>query len=206
MPRLNQKRYELHVMVAMAIYVAVLLLVWPLARTATNAPVKWLLASAPVLPMLYLIGLMARRIRDSDELEQRTHLIALGTSTAVVGALSLVGGFLATAKMLVLDGTVLIWVFPSIMACYGVTRWWAVRYYGGTMACEGDGGIPTHWRVIAVAVMMGAVGVFAYLRNDAQAVGIFGGMAAAFTLIAVIKGVGYWRQRRDASAEARHEG
>lgn len=195
MSRLNQKRYEWQVMAAMAIYVAVLLLVWPMARTATYVPVKWLLALAPVLPMLCLIVLMARRIRDSDELEQRTHLVALGASTAVVGALSLIGGFLATAKVLALDGTILIWVFPAIMACYGVTRWWAVRHYGGNLSCDADSGIPTYGRLIMMAVMMGAVGMFSYFRNDAQTAGIFVGMAAAFTLFAVIKGVGYWRRR-----------
>jgi hypothetical protein len=205
MPRLSQKRYEWHVMVAMAIYIVVLLLLWPLARTVTDVPIKWLLALTPVLPMLYLIGLMARRIRDSDELQQRTHLIALGTSTAVVGALSLVGGFLATAKVLNLDGTILIWVFPAIMACYGLTRWWAVRHYGGDMSCDSDSGIPLSWRMVIVAVMMGAIGIFAYVRHDASAAGVFLGMAGGFTLIAAIKGIGHWRRRRDAQPDASDE-
>ncbi len=67
MPRLSDKQYQRQSMLAMTAYVAVMLGVWPLVRTVTGLPLKMLLALAPVLPMLYMIGLMARRIRDSDE-------------------------------------------------------------------------------------------------------------------------------------------
>ena len=106
MPRFQYKHYQRRLMLAMTGYVGFMLLVWPLARTVTSLPLKVLLALAPVLPMFYVIWLMARRIRDSDELEQRTHLIALGVATAAVGALSLVGGFLASAQVVQLDGSI----------------------------------------------------------------------------------------------------
>lgn len=88
MPRITSRRYQRRVMVAMAAYIACMLLAWPLAHTAASLSMKILLALMPVVPMLYVIGAMAQRIRDSDELEQRTHLVALGLATAVVGALS----------------------------------------------------------------------------------------------------------------------
>jgi hypothetical protein len=203
MPRLSQKRYELHVMITMAVYLVALLLVWPLARTVDNVTAKWLLALVPMLPMLYLIGLMARRIRDSDELEQRTHLIALGASTAVIGGLSLMGGFLAAAKVLVLDGTILIWVFPVVMMSYGVVRWWVSRGYGGASFCDDDHGIAMSHRLLIVAAMMAAVGLFAYFRRDAMATGVFLGLAATFTLTALIRTV--VRRRHAARPEGRDE-
>lgn len=197
MARLDNKRYQVQVLIAMTVYVIVLLSVWPLARTVTYAPAKWLLALAPVLPMLYVIALMARRIRDCDEMEQRTHLVALGASTAVVGALSLVGGFLATAKVVAIDGSILIWVFPVMMACYGVARWWALRQYGGSLACESDAILPEAWRMGLVAVTIVVVGVFAWFKHDAGTTGVFIGMASAFVLILAIKGLSYWRKRND---------
>jgi len=97
MPRSIEKLYRQRLMLAMAIYIGVMLLAWPLVRTTDSLSLKVVLALAPVLPMLYVVWLMVRRVWHSDELEQRTHLIALGASTVVVGVLSLVGGFLAAA-------------------------------------------------------------------------------------------------------------
>lgn len=196
MSRLNQALYEQRTMAAIGVYVAVLLLVLPLVRTASSMPFKALLAVAPALPMLYVIWLMARRIRDSDELEQRMHLVALGAATAVVAACSLVGGFLAIAQVLPLDGSILIWVFPLMMFCYGTTRWWLARRYGGDLSC--DGLMPMHRRLAIIAVLMTAVGIFTYLRRDALDAGIFIGMAAGLALLAVARFVTRRQQRRKA--------
>ena len=194
MSRLNQRRYEQHTLAAIFVYVAVLLLVLPLVRTASSIPFKVLLAVAPALPMLYVIWLMARRIRDSDELEQRMHLVALGAATAVVAACSLIGGFLAIAHVLPLDGSILIWVFPLMMLCYGTTRWWIARRYGGDLSCEGA--MPMHRRLAIIAALMTIVGVFTYLRRDALDAGIFFGMAAGLALLAGSRLVTYAQRRR----------
>ncbi|WP_158882751.1 hypothetical protein [Rhodanobacter sp. L36] len=200
MARLKEKRYEQHLMVAMSIYVAVMLLVWPLVAKVGSVPLKWLLALAPTLPMLYVIWLMAQRIRDSDELEQRMHLVALGVATAVVGVLSLMGGFLAASGVLAIDGRILIWVFPVMMASYGITRWRVARAYNSDMSCDGDSGIPMHWRLAFVAAALGAVGIFALLRRDAFDAGMFAGMAGAFIALALAKLVAFLRRRRDAES------
>jgi hypothetical protein len=140
MPQFSQKQYEGRVLVAMALYTLCMLVEWPLVRTAASLPLKCLLALVPVLPMIYVIVLMARRIRDSDELERQMHLIGLGISTALVGAASLVGGFLSIANVLKLDGSILIWVFPGLMFCYGLARWQVARRYGMGAFCESDAG------------------------------------------------------------------
>jgi hypothetical protein len=137
MRRFSQKQYEWRVVAAMTVYSAFLLYVWPMVHSTGSYPLKVLLGVAPALPVIYVLGQMARRIRASDELEQRTHLIALGVAMGVVGALSLVGGFLSVAGVLALDGSILIWVFPVMMLSYGATRWWVLRGYGGA-ACDDE--------------------------------------------------------------------
>ncbi|WP_426687829.1 hypothetical protein [Rhodanobacter ginsengiterrae] len=206
MSRLSNKSYQWQTLLSMVVYVALLLLVWPLARTVDGVAARGVLALAPVAPMLYLFMLMARRIRDSDELEQRMHLVALGVATMLTAALSLVGGFLAAAHVLAIDGSILIWVFPVLMASYGATRSMLVRRYGGDMfACEGESGIPTHVRAFLAALLMAAVAIFARVKQDSHAAGIFVGMTAVFLIFAVFRLISH-RQRQKAAAARGGEG
>jgi hypothetical protein len=202
MPRLKERHYQQRVMLAMTVYVVVMVLVWPLVRTAGSVPVRWALALAPLPPMLYVIALMAQRIRRSDELEQRTHLIGLGVATGVVATLSLAAGFLASAQLLALDGSILIWVFPVMMACYGVTRWRVAQQYGDDRGCDPGDGMALHWRLAAAAVLVAFVALFAYLKRDALHAGMLAGMAAAIVVGGVARAVIYWRKRRAALPKA----
>lgn len=135
MPRFSARRYRIQIFAIMAVYVVVLLAVWPYARHAESMPLKAVLALLPTLPVLVVIGLMVRRVMTSDEFEQRLHLLALSVATGVVAALSLVGGFLAAAHVVALDGDILIWVFPALCGTYGVARLLLARRYGST-SCE----------------------------------------------------------------------
>lgn len=190
MPRFNETRYRRQLSVAMVAYMAAMLLVWPLSRTAASVPLKVLLAVVPVLPMLYVIALMARRIGASDEFEQRVHLVALGAATALLGALSLVGGFLAAAGVLALDGSILIWVFPVTMFGYGAVRWWLlVRHYGGSASCEGSLG----WRLSLLVALVLMVLSVAWWRGrlDTFEAGLLVGLGpAVLVLLAVL----LWRR------------
>ena len=201
MPRLNQRRYETRMMFALSIYIAALLLLLPLARTASSIALKGFLAVAMTLPMLYVIWLMAQRVRDSDELEQRTHLVALGVTVAVVAASSLIGGFLATVQAWPIDGSILIWVFPLMLLCYEGTRRWIAHHYGTDTVS--DGGVAMHWQLVVLAAGMAVVGVFAYLRRDPFDAGLFVGMAGGLVLSALLTFVAYRRRRR---TQARGDG
>ena len=195
MPRLSDKQYQRQSMLAMAAYVAVMLGVWPLVRTVTGLPLKMLLALAPVLPMLYMIGLMARRIRDSDELEQRTHLIALGAATGLVGALSMIGGFLASARVWPVDGTILIWVFPALMFCYGFTRWWVARRYGVSLSCDDESRVPLYQRFLLMAAMLGVAAWWFRRSLDGSSLGTLCGIAVGFAVLGLVLGIARWRRR-----------
>lgn len=199
MSRLSQKQYERRVLIAMGFYTACMLLEWPLVRAAASLPVKCLLALVPVVPMVYVIGLLAQRIRASDELEQQTHLIGLGIATAVVGALSLVGGFLSIANVLKVDGSILIWIFPSLMFCYGIARWWIVRRYGGDMLCEGDSALPKYLRFFFAGVLLLFVAWFCRASLDSLRLGFLWGVGAGFMGLGILMGVLQRRRRGHVS-------
>ena len=192
----SQKQYERRVLVAMAVYSGFMLLVWPLVRTATSVPLKVLLALAPVVPMCYVIGLLARRIRASDELEQRTHLIALGVATAVIGALSLLGGFLSIAGVLKLDGSVLIWVFPVMMLTYGVARWQVSRRYGVDVSCDSEASIPVYLRFLIAGVVLLIVAWLSRTSLDEMRLGFLCAMGAIFAMAGLALGIARWYRRR----------
>ena len=130
--RLNNKRYNTYVMLLMAIYVALMLWLWPLAVSASGMVWKIMLASSPLVPVTCVVMLMARRVMLSDELDQRLHLIALGVATALVGTACLIAGFLAMAKVWRGDGSELFWVFPALCFIYGFTRMGLKRHYTGS--------------------------------------------------------------------------
>ncbi|MFI4957820.1 MAG: hypothetical protein ACHP7C_01505 [Lysobacterales bacterium] len=204
MPRLTEKQYRSHAMLAGAAYIAAMLLIWPLTRTAGSLSLKILLTLLPLLPMFYLIGMLGRRIRDSDELEQRTHLVALGVSSAVTATLSLVGGFLAAAKAVPLDGAILIWIFPLMVVCYSTTRWWVARRYGAGGVCEEEGGLPMYLRFLLMALAMGVVALFAHLHQNDEGMGAALGMGAAFVLFGVVFGLRRWRSAHAGRHEDAH--
>ena len=135
MTRVTLKQYRSQMAVLMAIYVAMMLLEWPYVRRVDSVALKVVLALGPVLPMMAVLWLIARRMITADELEQRLYLIALSVATGIVCALSLIGGFLAASHVIALDGDVLIWIFPLLSLCYGATHRWVSGRYGYS-SCE----------------------------------------------------------------------
>lgn len=195
MSRFSQRQYEWRVLAAMAIYAGFLLYAWPLVGTTGSYPLKLLLAVTPALPVIYVLAQMARRIRASDELEQRTHLIALGVAVGVVGALSLVGGFLSIARVLTLDGSILIWVFPVIMLSYGATRWWLLRRYGGVM-CDEDTKAWLWLRFVLIGAVVLAMALLHPKDLDDYRLGFIYGTGAGMMGMGLVVAVWQWRRRK----------
>jgi hypothetical protein len=185
MARMTEKHYEQRLMLAMLVYMAVLIADGPLLRAASSLPLKALLAVAPVLPMLYVIALMWRRISDSDELEQRTHLVALGVATALVSALSMVGGFLVAGRVLHLGGDVLIWVFPVMMMGYGIAYRQVARRYGMGALCTGEGSAWLPWYFALTGVLMAVFGLDAWWHRNRWNALVFAATAVFFAALAV---------------------
>ena len=91
-------------------------------RNVASLPWKILLALAPVIPMVIVIWLMARRITHSDELEQRLHLTAL--ASPFQHDLHTHPDYGLCAGVLAVDGDILIWIAPTLSLIYGATHVW----------------------------------------------------------------------------------
>jgi hypothetical protein len=192
--RMSKGMYERRVMIAMSIYVALLLVVWPLSRDAADVGSKLFFALVPVLPLLYVIWLLAQRILQSDELEQRMHLIGLGVASAVVSVASLICAFLALAKLMTLEtaALALMWVFPLMMITYGIVRSYAGRRYGVDGCDEGDAW-PYYVRFMSLAVLFCGLAAYARWRaHDDYLTGMACGMACGM----LITGGFFWLRRR----------
>ena len=131
MARVSKGKYNLQVAAIMAVYVALMLFEWPLVRTTDDLVLRAVLALLPAIPVVMVIALMARMVMRGDELEQRMHLIALSIAVGVVSAASIVGGFLAIARVWQVGGDILFWVFPALCFVYGVSRVIVVRRFTG---------------------------------------------------------------------------
>ncbi|MBS0516606.1 MAG: hypothetical protein JSS16_14170 [Proteobacteria bacterium] len=200
MKPVSKTQYELRTFAASAVYVVLVIALLPYARHAGDNGIRLICALLPVLPMLYIVWLTGRRIWSSDELEQRTHLIGLGAAAASAGVFSLVSGFLAAAKAIPLDlaGTLLIWVFPLMLLTYGLVQNLASRRYGARF-CDDDDGLPKAIGFGMLAVLFGAVAVWAHFRSaDDFAFGLFCGLTVSFVMLAAIFA---WRRRRRATHE-----
>lgn len=196
MARVAHRTHERRIMIAMTVYVAALLAVWPLAKAAGDPLPKIAYALTPVLPLLYVIWVMAQRILHSDELEQRTHLIGIGVAAAVVSVVSIISGFLAAANMMTLETTsaMLMWIFPVLMLTYGVARSYAARRYGSS-GCDEEERMPLYLRLLWAAALIGVAAAFMQFRN-ADAASILFGMAIALAAASAFFALRRWRQRR----------
>jgi hypothetical protein len=121
--RAADRRYVREFMPAILIYMAVMLYAWPLQKGMSPGVLKTALVLSPMLPIAWIIVACVRHVLASDELERRQHLEAIAISASVVGVASMALGFLGAAKILVLDGTlVLLFVYPVLCLVYGAFR------------------------------------------------------------------------------------
>lgn len=121
--RAVDRRYIREFMPAILVYMAVMLYAWPLQKGMSPGVLKTALVLSPMLPVAWIIIACVRYILAGDELERRQHLDAIAISAALVGVASMALGFLGAAKILVLDGTlVLLFVYPALCLIYGAIR------------------------------------------------------------------------------------
>lgn len=123
------RRYLREFIPAMVVYVAIMIFVWPLLRQVEQPWLRGLIAVSPSLPIALLIGAMVRYVLGSDEFMRRLHLEALAISAGVVGFASIAVGFLVAAKVVALDGSMLLLVYPALCLVYGVALAWSKRRY-----------------------------------------------------------------------------
>lgn len=203
MARTLYKRYRREFGIAMLAYMAVML-VWPQVREIESPLLRTALTLAPMLPLALVVRAMVRLVLDSDELEQRLHLIGLAVATAVTGLGSTAAGFLAAGGVIHLDGSALIFVFPLLCASYGAARYWAAQRYGG-MDEAGAGMCMSRVARLAIAVLtLAALAILAWRRGSGLYAGLAAGLGGGLLLMALIYAAVRVLRRR-VRAEARPE-
>lgn len=128
-----ESRYTRRLVVAMAVYVALLFgSILGLKSFAAEWPVaaRAVMALLPVLPIAFVGKIFIDYLGECDEMIRRIELEAVSLSSLIVGLLFLAVGFLMQARVFTLSGgTVAIWVFPLLCGIYGLTKWLAIRRY-----------------------------------------------------------------------------
>jgi len=194
------RHYQREFWPAIAVYVLIMFLLWPLLPQVQSRLLATALALLPVAPVLFVVRAMVRLVQGSDELEQRIHLIGLAVATTVVSTLSLVGGVLAAAGIK-LDGAVLIWVWPALVVMYAFGRGWASRRYGGGAELCGNG-VASHWRLLLIAVLLGAVAWIGRHRMSDHQLGMLCGISVALAAWGLLLAILHGRRRRHGDHEA----
>ena len=124
--RTIHRQYIKAIIPAMLAYVVVLFgSVYALKNAGSEFPLylRAGLSLAPVIPIVLVCRAMIRFLQSCDELERKIELEAIALSCLITGLLFLCLGFLASAKVIYLDGgMVAIWVFPALCGLYGLTK------------------------------------------------------------------------------------
>ncbi len=125
------KRYVRALLPIMGAYSALLFLsVWLIRRGIEPAPLKALVALLPVAPLVLLVFVALRYLREIDELQRRIETESIGIASLLVSLVYFAGGLLQLAKIIDINaGAAMIWVFPLIMLFYGVAKFFAARRY-----------------------------------------------------------------------------
>ncbi len=110
------RKHRVHLMIAVSLYaVAVVISVIWLQRANPAAPWKYAIALLPALPALVVPFIVARAIRELDELQRRIQFEALGFGFSAAAVLSLAYGFLENAGIPSLNW---VWVWPLLGICW----------------------------------------------------------------------------------------
>ncbi len=125
----SDSEFQLRFSGLVVIYALLVAFELPYAATVSNMPGKIILIVLPVLPMAFAIALWGRQVALSDELTQRTHLIALGIAAGVVSVASVIAALLLTFLSVKVSGAILFWVLPALWVMYGVLRKWMRRQH-----------------------------------------------------------------------------
>lgn len=103
---------------------------WLLKRGIEAVPLRALVAILPALPIALLMRAALRYLREIDELQRRIETEAIGIASLLVALLYFAGGLLQKAKVIELDAAAaMIWVFPLLVAIYGVAKMVLARRY-----------------------------------------------------------------------------
>lgn len=122
----SAKPYLFEFGTSMGAYVVVLFgSVWLLERYP-DASWRYLLAVAPVIPVLFALRAFLRQLNRIDELQRRIQLNAVAFAAGATGIATFTYGFLEGIGFPDLPT---IWIFPMLVALWGIGILFAQRQY-----------------------------------------------------------------------------
>lgn len=122
----EQRRYTVQFSAAMLAYAVVLVVSILVIQANPAAWWRFLVALAPVIPVVVAVMAVVQRLRTLDELQQRIQLEALGFAFACTAILTFSYGFLEGVGLPHLGWT---WVLPLMAGLWGVGLALATRRY-----------------------------------------------------------------------------
>ncbi|TMD57061.1 MAG: hypothetical protein E6I87_14950 [Chloroflexi bacterium] len=111
---------------AMALYVVVLLGSVRALQSLEPGPLRIAVTLLPMLPVALALMAYLRFLRRMDELQLRIQLEGIGFAAGAVGLLTFAYGFLENVG---LPAFPVIWVFPLLIAFWGIGTGIAARHY-----------------------------------------------------------------------------
>ncbi len=95
-------------------------------RIPWGNPLRYALMILPVVPIIFGLLAFVRFFESMDEMQKTIHLYALAFAFAASGLLSFTYGLLETVGLPHLSW---VWIFPMMIAFWGIGSWLAARKY-----------------------------------------------------------------------------
>lgn len=115
---------------AIIVYMVLVFAFKPLLARVDEPVFRTLIALMPVVPMVFVVRAMVRKLIDGDELERRMQLEAVSIASISVGLLSFAAAFLGVAGVLHLEHPLMM-ILPALFVAYALALLWIRRRYQG---------------------------------------------------------------------------
>jgi hypothetical protein len=122
------RAYAIEFGASMLAYCVILVAAVSLINAHPDASWRYLVALAPVVPVIFAVLAFVRFYGRLDELAQRIHIVALAFAFGVTGLATFTYGFLENVG---LPHIPFVWIFPFMIAVWGCAVAVASRRYSG---------------------------------------------------------------------------
>lgn len=121
------KRYTREFTISMIAYAAILVAsISAIKNIAMTQSIKVIVSLAPVVPVTFILIAVMRSVRDSDELQQRVHLLAITFAAVMTGLVTFTYGFLENIGFPKFSTFL---VLPMLFFFWGISLSWFTKRY-----------------------------------------------------------------------------
>ena len=121
------KRYTREFILAMIAYIVILIVsIYAIKNIEMAQPLQIIVALAPAIPVAFVLVAVMRLLKDSDELQQRVHLLATSLAAALTGLITFTYGFLENVGFPKFPTH---FVLPLLIVIWGISLGWFSKRY-----------------------------------------------------------------------------